>query len=35
MLHFDERGVSRKYEVTLRDNVWSNANDAAIRPLAT
>lgn len=22
MLHFDERGVSRKYEVTLRDNIW-------------
>jgi hypothetical protein len=22
MLTFDERGVSRKYEVTLRDNIW-------------
>jgi len=22
MLYFDERGVSRKYEVTLHDNVW-------------
>jgi hypothetical protein len=22
MLYFDERGVSRKYEVSLRDNVW-------------
>jgi hypothetical protein len=22
MLYFDERGVSRRYEVTLRDNVW-------------
>jgi hypothetical protein len=22
MLYFDERGVSRKYEVTLRGNVW-------------
>jgi hypothetical protein len=22
MLYFDERGVSRKYEATLRDNVW-------------
>lgn len=22
MLTFDERGVSRKYEVTLRDNLW-------------
>ncbi len=22
MLYFDERAVSRKYEVTLRDNVW-------------
>ena len=22
MLYFDERGVSRTYEVTLRDNVW-------------
>ena len=22
MLYFDERGVSRKYESTLRDNVW-------------
>lgn len=28
MLYFDERGVSRKYDVTLRDNVlkwWRNA----------
>jgi hypothetical protein len=22
MLYFDERGVSRKYEMSLRDNVW-------------
>jgi len=22
MLYFDERGVSRKYEATLRDNIW-------------
>ena len=22
MLYFDERGVSRKYEATLQDNVW-------------
>ena len=22
MLYFDERGVSRKFEMTLRDNVW-------------
>ncbi len=22
MLYFDERGVSRKYEVALRDNIW-------------
>lgn len=22
MLYFDERGVSRKYEVTMHDNVW-------------
>jgi len=22
MLYFDERGVSRKFEVTLKDNVW-------------
>jgi hypothetical protein len=22
MLYFDERGVSRKYEVALRDNTW-------------
>ena len=22
MLYFDERGVSRKYEVTLQDNIW-------------
>ena len=22
MLYFDERGVSRKYEMTLRDNIW-------------
>ena len=22
MLYFDERGVSRKYEVTLHDNIW-------------
>lgn len=29
MLYFDERGVSRRYEVSLRDNVWRwwrNAN---------
>jgi hypothetical protein len=28
MLYFDERGVSRKYEVTLHDNIlkmWRNA----------
>ena len=23
MLYFDERGVSRKYEVSVRDNVWT------------
>ena len=23
MLYFDERGVSRRYEVTLRDNMWT------------
>ncbi len=23
MLYFDERGVSRKYEVTLHDNIWN------------
>jgi hypothetical protein len=22
MLYFDERGVSRKYEVSIRDNIW-------------
>ena len=22
MLYFDERGVARKYEVTLHDNIW-------------
>jgi hypothetical protein len=22
MLTFDERGISRKYEVTLRENIW-------------
>jgi hypothetical protein len=22
MLYFDERGVSRKYQVTLQDNIW-------------
>ena len=22
MLYFDERGVSRKFEMTLRDNIW-------------
>jgi hypothetical protein len=22
MLYFDERGVSRKYEMTMRDNIW-------------
>src|SRR5689334_9377172 len=22
MLYFDERGVSRKYEVSMKDNVW-------------
>jgi hypothetical protein len=28
MLYFDERGVSRKFEVTLRDNVWKWWRDA-------
>lgn len=28
MLYFDERGVSRRYEVTLRDNVWRWWRDA-------
>ena len=28
MLYFDERGVSRKFEVTLRDNVWKMWRDA-------
>ena len=23
MLYFDERGVSRKYDVALQDNVWT------------
>ena len=29
MLTFDERGVSRKYEVTLQDNLWKWWRDAA------
>ena len=28
MLYFDERGVSRKYEMTLRDNIWKFWRDA-------
>lgn len=28
MLYFDERGVSRRYEVSLRDNVWKWWRDA-------
>ena len=28
MLTFDERGVSRKYEVTLHDNIWKWWRDA-------
>lgn len=28
MLYFDERGVSRKYQVTLRDNIWKWWRDA-------
>ena len=28
LLYFDERGVSRKFEVTLRDNVWKMWRDA-------
>jgi hypothetical protein len=28
MLYFDERGVSRRYEVRLRDNVWRWWRDA-------
>ncbi|MGE5072691.1 MAG: hypothetical protein ACM3MF_04615 [Anaerolineae bacterium] len=28
MLYFDERGVSRKYEVTLRDGVWKMWREA-------
>ncbi len=28
MLYFDERGVSRKFEVTLHDNVWKMWRDA-------
>jgi hypothetical protein len=28
MLYFDERGVSRKYEMTLTDNVWKYGRDA-------
>lgn len=28
MLYFDERGVSRKYQVTLRDNLWKWWRDA-------
>ena len=34
MLTFDERGVSRKYEVTLRDSIWKwwgNAPDFSQR----
>lgn len=29
MLYFDERGVSRKYEVTLHNNVWKWWRNAA------
>ncbi len=28
MLYFDERGVSRRYAATLRDNVWKLWRDA-------
>src|SRR5688500_30715 len=28
MLYFDKRGVSRKYEMTLRDNIWTLWRDA-------
>src|SRR5512142_3126383 len=28
LLYFDERGVSRKFEVTLRDTVWKMWRDA-------
>ncbi len=28
MLYFDERGVSRKFEATLRDNVWKQWRNA-------
>ena len=28
MLYFDERGVSRKYVVTMADNVWKWSRDA-------
>jgi hypothetical protein len=28
MLYFDERGVSRRYEVTLRDDIWKWWRDA-------
>jgi hypothetical protein len=30
MLYFDERGVSRKYEMTLRDNIWKLCRNAPI-----
>jgi hypothetical protein len=38
MLYFDERGVSRRYEVTLQDNVWRwwrNAPEFSQRCAAT
>jgi hypothetical protein len=28
MLYFDERGVSRKYDVTMRDDVWTWSRNA-------
>jgi hypothetical protein len=28
MLYFDERGVSRRFEVTLRDHVWKWCRNA-------
>ena len=28
MLYFDERGVSRRYEVSLRDNIWRMWRDS-------
>lgn len=29
MEYFDERGISRKYEVSLHDNIWKSQRNAS------